>query len=1260
MCARPACAPWSVSEKGPMESAAFATDHGTWRDLDFKIVEIVSKEPVDPLPEELEANPLAKRLEVDGKRGQTVGWRDDLGKHLVETFDGDVTAIAEECLREFEQSAPELTIPRSEHRAEFFPAELAFLLEEWHYCVLQATSLPEERRSASRAVVEREERWTRIVPDAEAAYMGKASGGKKIMWLDHLDQSDDDPFAENGLAVADRKLSELGRWLGPVCPNLGFQASHRTNAFVQARCSNPKEEEELLEPFGEATFRIPAEEMQGHLSFTHRRKLCMMYFVHGSGGTLTLHPVFRGAEDITLPCRENTIVVFRHDLCDYTYFPEGKQLCVQAWILREPHAGEVGISSADTTDRYNEDIDKIPDGPVYGASPETVDCMSLGCRYACNTYQPEDYWAMLAFACDGGILIPHTRWDHDLYYEANPDALSGKAYARHFGMLDLQALTLFNNTFFGISDTDASCIDPPARVLLEAGYDCLFRAGWTSRKLRGVTMGMCFGTAESEFAGMSNQGWLAGFKEQTRRELLPAMTSARLQFTFGIRGPCQSAETACSSALSATCVMHHWMRPKMPEHRLARTMSQQVPYGLAGGCNAAFNAGTMIGFCGAHMLSIQGRCFTFDQSGDGFLRAEGIGAMHYKTSYSEDHARLSMLVASQMNQDGRSASLTAPHGPSQQECIRYCLREAGITPLDVQVQELHGTGTALGDPIETGSLRATMMVYEGEVREHPIIKTSSKSNFGHTELNAGMCGIMKCCLLGVFCACTPNCHIRLLNPHVDVNSYPVLFSTEIVDQSKDTAYCGVSSFGWSGCNARGDMYSRCLSGPRNTEPGQRLLDLTAARVFRAASLNRLCAPPEPAANAALDDLRAYDGEYGVGMPADEGNTFYCKGSFSASMEQMSWLYDRNAYAFAFALGETRVEQFQLVVNKAKAFTIFPAAKMADPFAQVLGPGKAPPGHAWAIDGRSQGVPQGTVYMVFFAWDEEARQKRVWWEASEDDRALAMAASVSFRHSYSIVGSWTLWKPVLMRAGAEPGLFETEVRVGFERHEDFRFLRDADPNQAIYPARGLAKESDDMPVRGPDFRGEGKAWFVSGKFGEPVAIQLRVWEGEITVSTTMGSRGVSTWTSDAGPEPAVFYVSASWNEFGFSAMEAVQGKAGVYRLKKLLSHERMELFQIVVDKDRGKVIHPEMQLADQLISPALGPDGQGEGLHWGLYGWGGAFVEITLDLTQVESDRRKVVTWEFDELQQRPRHRREGFDPTPDAPEFPTYDYEPAF
>ena len=59
-------------------------------------------------------------------------------------------------------------------------------------------------------------------------------------------------------------------------------------------------------------------------------------------------------------------------------------------------------------------------------------------------------------------------------------------------------------------------------------------------------------------------------------------------------------------------------------------------------------------------------------------------------------------------QDGRSSSLTAPNGPSQQQVIRSAVAACCIPAEAVRALELHGTGTALGDPIEMGAASAVL------------------------------------------------------------------------------------------------------------------------------------------------------------------------------------------------------------------------------------------------------------------------------------------------------------------------------------------------------------------------------------------------------------------------------------------------------------------------------------------------------------------------------------------------------------------------
>jgi len=210
------------------------------------------------------------------------------------------------------------------------------------------------------------------------------------------------------------------------------------------------------------------------------------------------------------------------------------------------------------------------------------------------------------------------------------------------------------------------------------------------------------------------------------------------------------------------------------------------------------------------MLSFKGRSFTFDVGADGYGRGEGC-AMLFFTLEPYSDSTYGLLAGSQTNQDGRSASMTAPHGPSQQDVIRASMREAGLDASMITIAECHGTGTALGDPIEMGSLRGVMKKDRGEV---PLLTTSAKSNIGHLEAGAGMAGIIKCVMMLRSSVGAPNCHLNEFNPHLDISGFPVVMETEATDFGHNSGLTGVSSFGFGGTNARADMWGHAVRGPR--------------------------------------------------------------------------------------------------------------------------------------------------------------------------------------------------------------------------------------------------------------------------------------------------------------------------------------------------------------------------------------------------------------------------------------------------------------
>jgi len=512
------------------------------------------------------------------------------------------------------------------------------------------------------------------------------------------------------------------------------------------------------------------------------------------------------------------------------------------------------------------------------------------------------------------------------------------------------------------------------------------------------------------------------------------------------------------------------------------------------------------------------------------------------------------------------------------------------------------------------------------------VNVSSKPNTGHTEHTAGLAGIIKCVLLGVSAASCPNLHLHHLNPNIDYDGYPVLFVSEFTDQMTSTGFIGVSSFGFGGSNARGDVWTRCLQGPRNTNPTTMPLDLSIDRIRNMTLMFGVNEHAEPDALALANEvggLVQYDGEFMIGNPCLDVDEFLLEGSFNGWSKglKMTETSD-NKYKCAITLGDSRVEHFRISADGFADAKIFPASEGKQ--TRIVGPGPAPPGHFFCIDGRKDGTQQGTVYNVLFWYDEKSRQKRVHWEPTFEEESLVSAASVSYKHSYYVVGSWNNFKPLKLQEelGGDPGCFRTTFKIGLTGQEEFNFMRDGQNDQFIYPSQHRALDSD-VPVRGPDVIGKKKYFGVTGDTADEVKVQLQVWDGEITVSITTSTEGMRCFRSMHGSEGKRYFAVCNWNKgrsvpFARTQDEAVFTATVVMPYIDYAVFPKGAPFHIAEDDDEQLAFHPEMNGADQGVSCALGPDAFGKGLDWGIVAEFGRTVEILLDMSQ--KDRRKMVTW----------------------------------
>lgn len=225
------------------------------------------------------------------------------------------------------------------------------------------------------------------------------------------------------------------------------------------------------------------------------------------------------------------------------------------------------------------------------------------------------------------------------------------------------------------------------------------------------------------------------------------------------------------------------------------------------GVHLLFNAGSISSLCAAGMLSPSGRCQALSGDADGYVRGEAAISMVLQSTgdvgaNSQEHsvAGLSILSGSSVNQDGRSSSLTAPNGQSQQAVLSDAWHSASQKIVDMQAVALHGTGTALGDPIEVGAL---MHCVSPSSRQAPLLMQANKASIGHGEAAAGISSLYYTTLLLGQKAFKPVVHLRSVNPHVSAalprdshTCMPLLPRLEASISQTSPAACGVSSFAY--------------------------------------------------------------------------------------------------------------------------------------------------------------------------------------------------------------------------------------------------------------------------------------------------------------------------------------------------------------------------------------------------------------------------------------------------------------------------------
>jgi len=430
--------------------------------------------------------------------------------------------------------------------------------------------------------------------------------------------------------------------------------------------------------------------------------------------------------------------------------------------------------------------------------------VGMACRFPGGASDPDRYWEMLRTGVDGVVEIPSSRMSLDHLYDPDADPeTSAKIYTRRAGLLpDVER---FDAGFFRISPREALSLDPQHRLALEVTWTALERAAIAPSRLHGSKSGVILGVTLTDYDHGIRLGGPQNIDTYHLSGNCLNFAAGRIAYLLGLHGPTLVLDSACSSSLVAIHLACQSLR------------TREADLMIAGGVNVILSPDGTLMVCKMRMVSAEGRCATFDASADGFVRGEGCGVVVLKRlddALRDQDPIVALIRASAINQDGASSGLTVPNGLAQQALIREVLARAGLTADDVGYLECHGTGTALGDPIEVEALGEALARTRAR---GPLRIGSVKTNFGHLESASGVAGLMKAALVVQKGAIPPHLHLREVNPNLSLRDGNLAIPTELTPWPADAPtprIAGVSSFGASGTNAHALLQEPPAPAPR--------------------------------------------------------------------------------------------------------------------------------------------------------------------------------------------------------------------------------------------------------------------------------------------------------------------------------------------------------------------------------------------------------------------------------------------------------------
>jgi Polyketide synthase modules and related proteins len=371
----------------------------------------------------------------------------------------------------------------------------------------------------------------------------------------------------------------------------------------------------------------------------------------------------------------------------------------------------------------------------------------------------------------------------------------------------------FDADFFGFSATDAEVLDPQQRLFLECAWEVFENAAYDPTTYAGKigvyascsinTYLLCNLLPHPKY---SDDSRLFGLVLNSNPDFL----ATRVSYKLNLRGPSYTTQSACSSSLVAL-------------HLACQGLTTgDCDMAIAGGVALNMKIRRGYTYVDGGIFSSDGTCRPFDANATGTVFGNGAALVLLKPlekALADRDTISAIILGSAVNNDGASkVGYMAPSVYGQASVIEEAVKRASVHPETISYIEAHGTGTAIGDPIEVAALTKAFRKYTDRIGYCAI--GSVKSNIGHLDAAAGIAGVLKTVLSLKQQFLVPSLHFNNINPEINMEASPFRVNTRLTEwpAGNGPRRAGVSAFGVGGTNAHAifEEAPHCHESPPST------------------------------------------------------------------------------------------------------------------------------------------------------------------------------------------------------------------------------------------------------------------------------------------------------------------------------------------------------------------------------------------------------------------------------------------------------------